>query len=313
MKATRDGFGDQLAAMANIKTLVVLNADLADATRLKKFAAAAPNRYMEIGIAEANMIGIAAGLSEYGYKVVIPSFAAFITGRYDIIRCSLAYQNKPVLVVGTHAGMAIGKDGVTQMGLEDINLMRGLPNMNIIQPATYYEAMRATEYAINSDKLIYLRLGRQPVKEMFDEDCEFKFGKGQVCLEGSHITVISSGCTLEMAHNAATKMGASLINMPTLKPIDKDIIKIYARTSKLIVTVEDHTIVGGLGSAVAEVLAEAYNCSSQLLRIGIQDEFVESGPPADLYDKYGLTADSIVNQINRLSFSPESSNHSSLK
>jgi len=295
VKATRDGFGDQLEAMAGDKDLVVLNADLADATRLRKFAKIAPNRYFEIGIAEANMIGIASGMAEYGFKVVVPSFAAFITGRYDIIRCSLAYNNRPVTIVGTHAGMAIGKDGVTQMGLEDINLMRGLPNMHIIQPATYREALLATEFAINSDKLVYLRLGRQPVKEMFDENHKFEFGKGHVCLEGTHITIISSGCVLEMAHAAAKKMDATLINMPTLKPIDKELIHHHAAISKLIVTVEDHSIIGGLGSAVAEVLSS--KAITPLLRIGIQDQFVESGPPADLYQKYGLTKDGIIKQI----------------
>lgn len=298
MKATRDGFGDQLEAMASNENLVVLNADLADATRLGKFKAIAPDRYLEIGIAEANMISIAAGMTEYGFKVVVPSFAAFITGRYDIIRCSLAYQNKPVVVVGTHAGMAIGKDGVTQMGLEDINLMRGLPNMHIIQPATYIEALRVTEFAINSDKLIYLRLGRQPVTELFEDDHKFEFGKGHVCFEGSHpfkITVISSGCTLEIACDAAHELGGTMINMPTLKPIDEELIHNYAAISKLIVTVEDHSIIGGLGSAVAEVLSS--EAITPLLRIGIQDQFVESGSPTDLYKKYGLTADGIVEQI----------------
>ena len=301
MKATRDGFGDQLEIMAINKDLVVLNADLADATRLKKFAKISPDRYFEIGIAEANMIGIASGLAEYGFKVVIPSFAAFITGRYDIIRCSLAYPNKPVVIVGTHAGMAIGKDGVTQMGLEDINLMRGLPNMNIIQPATYIEALQATEFAINSDKLIYLRLGRQPVKELFGDDYKFEFGKGHMCFEGSHpfkITIISSGCVLEMACDAAHAIGATAINMSTLKPIDRELILHYAASSKLLVTVEDHSIIGGLGSAVAEIISE--QPSTSLLRIGIQDQFVESGPPADLYKKYGLTTQKILERIRPL-------------
>lgn len=299
MKATRDGFGDQLAAMATNKNLVVLNADLADATRLKKFAKAAPDRYFEIGIAEANMIGVAAGIAEYGFKVVISSFAAFITGRYDIIRCSLAYQNSPVVIAGTHAGMAIGKDGVTQMGLEDINLMRGLPNMSIIQPATYYEALQATEFAINSDKLIYLRLGRQPVKELFQKDHKFEFGKGYLCRRGQkspRITIMSSGCTLEMAYDAASDLDATIINMPTLKPIDQALIVYYAANSQLLVTVEDHSIIGGLGSAVAEVMSEQSSIVP-LLRIGIRDQFVESGPPANLYKKYGLTKDEIIKQI----------------
>jgi transketolase len=301
VKATRDGFGDQLAEMADSVNLVVLNADLSDATRLKKFASIAPERYFDLGIAEANMVGVASGLAAFGFKVVVPSFAAFITGRYDMIRCSLAYPNKPVLIVGTHAGMAIGRDGVTQMGLEDINLMRGMPNMSVIQPATYNEARAATKFALRSDKLIYLRLGRQPVREFFVEDCKFEFGRGLVCWGGEsvrhpRVTLISSGCTLGIAKKAAEILHATLINIPTLKPIDDALITKYAAVSALMVTIEDHSIVGGLGSAVAEVLAEA-GSHCPLLRMGIKDQFVESGAPDDLYEKYGLTTSEIVAQV----------------
>lgn len=296
MKATRDGFGEQLAAMAGDEKLVVVNADLGKATKAAAFAQVRPDKFFEVGIAEANMIGIASGLSEYGYKVVISSFASFLTGRYDIIRCSLAYPNRPVVIVGSHAGMAIGKDGVTQMGLEDINVMRGLPNIQIVQPATYIEAKKITEYVINDDKLTYLRIGRQPCEEFFDEHYKFEFGEGRVMLNGSDVAIFSTGCVLGACAEAATELQATLVNMPTLKPIDREGIIQQADKHRLLVTVEDHNIIGGLGSAVSEVLAEQ-GCGTPLLRIGINDQFVESGSPADLYEKYGLTAQCLVRRI----------------
>ncbi len=284
--------------MSNDERIVVINADLGKATHADKFRCVCPERFFEVGIAEANMIGIASGMSEYGYKVVISSFSSFLTGRYDIIRCSLAYPNCPVVIVGSHSGMAIGKDGVTQMGLEDVNLMRGLPNMQILQPSTYIEAKRITEYVINDDKLTYLRIGRQPCVEVFDESYQFEFGKGNVIVHGLDTTIFSSGCVLEQCMEAADKsqLCANLINMPTIKPIDHEIIMKYANKSNLLVTVEDHSIVGGLGTAVAEVLAEN-GCSTPMIRIGINDAFVESGPPNDLYKKYGLTKDAIVQRV----------------
>jgi transketolase len=180
MRATREAFGEHLPIMGEKhKNIVALDADLGKATKIASFREAHPDRFFQIGIAEANMIGVASGISEYDYKVFLASFGSFLTGRYDQIRCSLAYSNRPVVLVGTHVGMAIGKDGVTQMGLEDVSIMRALPNMKVLNPASYSEAIKVIEYLCETDlqSPYYLRLGRQPVKDI---EMPFEFGKGQI-------------------------------------------------------------------------------------------------------------------------------------
>jgi transketolase len=258
-----------------------------------------------MGIAEANMIGVASGLSEYDYKVFLASFGSFLTGRYDIIRCSLAYPNRPVVLVGTHVGMAIGKDGVTQMGLEDVSIMRALPNMVILNPASYSEAIKVIEYLCDTEleSPHYLRLGRQPVEDI---EMPFEFGKGQIVKDEENeyvdCTIISTGCILGDVLQAVklveknTPRLIRVVNMPTLKPIDEEMILHCAEWSKVLVTVEDHTVVGGLGSAVADVLAE-HDGMPSLYKIGLNDIFPESAPPNDLYDKYGLSSDEIARQV----------------
>ena len=296
MRATREAFGEVLPVMGDTnENILALDADLGGATKIRAFGEKHPDRFFQMGIAEANMIGVASGLSEYGYKVFLASFGSFLTGRYDMIRCSLAYPNQPVVLVGTHVGMAIGKDGVTQMGLEDVSLMRALPNMKVLNPSTYTEAVEVIKYLCNTDldSPHYLRLGRQPVEDVFENDYKFEFGKGVEVIGGSDITLISTGCVLsdvlDSAHTIEKQTGKSVrvINIHTLKPIDKDIIIKASKETDLIVTVEDHSIIGGLGSAVSEVLTE--HCPSRLVRIGLNDEFPESGPPTDLYEKYGLS------------------------
>ena len=301
MKATREAFGNTLPLMGDInKDIVALDADLGGATKIRAFGERHPDRFFQIGIAEANMIGISSGLSEYGYKVFLASFGSFLTGRYDIIRCSLAYPNQPVVLVGTHVGMAIGKDGVTQMGLEDVSIMRALPNMKILNPASYSEAVKVIEYLCQTDldSPHYLRLGRQPVE---DWDMPFEFGKGQVITDGEDITIFSTGCILNDVFEASkiieesTSYSVRVVNIPTLKPIDKDIIVECARETNHLFTVEDHSIIGGLGSAVSEVLTDEY--PSSLVRMGLNDIFPESAPPIDLYEKYGLSSDKICKRI----------------
>jgi transketolase len=305
-KSTREGFGDQLVISGeNNKNILVLNADLKKATSINKFAEAYPERFFDIGIAENNMIGITSGLSENGFKVFSASFAAFLTGKYDTIRCSIAYSNAPCILVGTHSGMAIGKDGVTQMGLEDMSIMRSLPNMMVLAPATYIESMRITEYLCNTDlkNPYYLRLGRQPVKEVFDESYQFKFGKGVVIKEGKDSAIFCIGSVLPDVLEATENMDVDIINMPTLKPIDKEIIEKYLRYSryKVIFSVEDHSIIGGLGSSMAEVIAESeYSGSCKLIRIGLEDKFPESAPASDLYEKYGLSSNKIKEKIHNI-------------
>ena len=300
MKATRDAFGDFLPVMGETnKDIIALDADLGGATKIRSFGEKFPDRFFQIGIAEANMIGIASGLSEYGYKVFLASFGSFLTGRYDIIRCSLAYSNAPVVLVGTHVGMAIGKDGVTQMGLEDVSLMRALPNMKVLNPASYSEAKKVIEYLCSSDLKSphYLRLGRQPVE---DVEMDFEFGKGQIVKDGEDMTIIATGCILSEAIKAAELIESEwysvrVVNMPTLKPIDEELIIDCCKNTKMIVTVEDHSIIGGLGSAVSEVTAT--HSPSKVIRIGLNDVFPESAPPDDLYEKYELNAKGIAEKV----------------
>ncbi|OUW62501.1 MAG: hypothetical protein CBD58_01840 [bacterium TMED198] len=307
MRATREAFGEHLPVMGEKHdNIVALDADLGKATKIASFGQAHPDRFFQMGIAEANMIGVASGLSEYDYKVFLASFGSFLTGRYDMIRCSLAYPNRPVVLVGTHVGMAIGKDGVTQMGLEDVSIMRALPNMVVLNPASYSEAIKVIEYLCDTelDSPHYLRLGRQPVEDI---EMPFEFGKGQIVKDNENeyvdCTIISTGCILgdvmsaaEMVESYSSRI-VRVINMPTLKPIDEELIIHAAEWSRMLVTVEDHTIVGGLGSAVADVLSEHDNMPS-LHKIGLNDIFPESAPPNDLYDKYGLSVEAIARQVS---------------
>lgn len=298
MKATRDAFGEQLVESGKDNPNIVgVNADLGKATKLSKFGEAYPDRFFEVGIAENNMIGVASGLSEYGYKVFLASFASFLTGKYDTIRCSISYSNAPCIIVGTHGGLAIGKDGVTQMGLEDLSLMRSLPGMTVLNPSTYNQTKSVVKWLCDNDldNPYYLRLGRQPVKELYNENVSFELGKGIICKEGSNGVVFSTGCTLPDVMEATKDLDVTVIDMPTIKPLDKEIIKHYSKGN--IFTVEDHSIIGGLGSSVAEVMAEE-GIQGKLYRIGVNDVFPESGTPSDLYEKYGLSANRIKEKIS---------------
>jgi len=301
MRATREAFGEHLPVMGEKHdNIVALDADLGKATKIASFGQSHPERFFQMGIAEANMIGVASGLSEYNYKVFLASFGSFLTGRYDMIRCSLAYPNRPVVLVGTHVGMAIGKDGVTQMGLEDVSIMRALPNMKVLNPASYSEAIKVIEYLCETDLQSphYLRLGRQPVE---DWNMPFEFGKGQVIADGEDITIFSTGCILGDVFEASkiieetTSISVRVVNMPTLKPIDEEIIVECAESTNMLFSVEDHSIVGGLGSAVSDVLTEHF--PAKLSKIGLNDVFPESAPPADLYEKYGLSSKQIANRV----------------
>ena len=306
MKATRDAFGKHLPIMGKKhKNIVALDADLGKATKIASFGETHPDRFFQMGIAEANMIGVASGLSEYDYKVFLASFGSFLTGRYDQIRCSLAYPNRPVVLVGTHVGMAIGKDGVTQMGLEDVSIMRALPNMVVLNPASYSETIKIIDYLCETELSSphYIRLGRQPVEDI---DIPFEYGRGQVVLDSSDgefvdCTIISTGCilgdVLKVAQNIQqnSEYSVRVVNMPTIKPMDSDMVITCAEFSDFMVTVEDHTIIGGLGSAVSDVLSE--NLPTDLLRIGLPNVFPESAPPDDLYDKYGLSVEKMTKQV----------------
>ena len=301
MKATRDGFGEQLVLSAKKnKNIIGLSADLGKATKINQFGAAFPDRIYEMGIAENNMVGVASGMSEYGYKVFLASFASFLTGKYDAIRCSLAYSNAPCVIVGTHCGMAIGRDGVTQMGLEDISLMRSLPGMTVLNPSTYNQTKEIVKYLCENDlkNPYYLRLGRQPIKEVYEENVSFELGKAIPVKDGNKGVVFSTGCVLPDVLEATKDLDVAVIDMPTIKPLDIDAILNIIKTKgiKHAFTVEDHSIIGGLGSSIAEVLAES-GIHCKLLRIGVNDVFPESGAPADLYEKYGLSSSKIKERI----------------
>lgn len=313
IKATRDALGDILPKMGEEhKEIVVLDCDLGKATKLANFGKKFPDRFFQIGIAEANAIGIASGLSEYGFKPFLGSFASFLSGRYDIIRCSLAYPNCPVVLVGTHTGAAIGRDGVTQMGLEDVSLMRALPNVKILNPATYSEAIKCIEYLCETklDGPHYLRLGRQPIEDVLEGKNEsFRFGKASIVKYGKDITLFSTGCILPDVYKAANiientirksypgwkECAVKVVNFPTLKPIDREMIVGCAKESVALFSVEDHTIVGGFGSIISEVLTEEK--PKKLTRIGFNDIFPESGEPTLLYEKYNLNANKIAERV----------------
>ena len=303
MKATRDGFGEGLVDLASENSdIVVLSADLSKATRTAKFAKEYPDRFFECGIAECNAIGIASGLSENGFYPVFSSFASFLTGKYDVIRVSAGYSNATMLLVGTHAGLAIGKDGVTQMGLEDVSLMRAIPNMKVFQPATSNQAVQMMKEIVKTSGPSYLRIGRQAVPEYFTLEEDIELGKAQVIRDSSPADVcfVTSGCILHDVIEATELLArrgikSSILNFHTIKPFDEETLARFAKRSSLVVTVEDHSIAGGLGSLVCESLSQNY--PSRVLRIGLEDTFPESAPPEDLYKKYGLDANGIAKKV----------------
>jgi transketolase len=299
--ATRKSFGLMLAELGGTdERIVVLDADLSKSTMSKLFAEKYPRRFFEMGIQEANMIGAAAGLALAGKKPFICSFACFITGRYDIIRISVAYSQAPVRIVGTHAGIGIGEDGNSQMGLEDLGLMRGLPNMRVFQPADDLETRQIVAWMAEHDVPSYIRLTRQDVDDVHPAGYRFECGKAVELVAGTDVTLIASGGTVCHAVKAADLLrtdgvSAEVVNMSTIKPIDREAIIRYAGITGHIVTIEDHNIIGGLGSAVAEVLAETG--AGTLTRCGLPDVFGESGTYADLYRKYRLDAPGIRDAV----------------
>jgi len=301
-KATRQAFGEALAEIgATNPDIVVLDADLSKSTMSKLFAEKFPDRFFEMGIQEANMIGAGAGLALSGKIPFVCSFACFVTGRYDTIRISVAYSQAPVRIVGTHAGIGIGEDGNSQMGLEDIGLMRGLPHMTVIQPADEIETKEAIKYLANGHNgPAYIRLTRQKLDDVNPPDYKFELGKGHVLREGSHVTCIASGGTVGGALKAAEALNGEgidvrVVNLSSIKPIDVNLIVKCAKETGKIFTVEDHNVIGGMGSAVCEVVAE--HSPAPVKRWGLPDVFGESGSPEALYAKYELDAAGIAKQL----------------
>lgn len=301
--ATRESYGNALVALGEkYDNLVVLDADLAEATKTGIFKKAFPDRHIDCGIAESNMVGIAAGLASTGKVPFCSSFAMFAAGRaFEQVRNSVGYPHLNVKIGATHAGISVGEDGASHQCNEDIALMRTIPGMTIINPSDDVEAKAAVEAAYKHDGPVYLRFGRLAVPVINDrEDYKFEIGKGVVLKEGKDITIFATGLEVNESLEAAKLLAADgidaeVINIHTIKPIDADlIVKSAAKTGKA-VTVEEHSIIGGLGGAVAEVLSEKQ--PTKMLRIGVKDTFGESGPAVKLLAKYELDAAGIYKQI----------------
>ncbi len=301
--ATRDSYGNALASLGREhENLVVLDADLAAATKTGIFKKEFPERHIDCGIAEANMIGIAAGLASTGKVPFCSSFAMFAAGRtFEQIRNSVGYPHLNVKIGATHAGISVGEDGATHQCNEDIALMRTIPGMTIINPSDDIEAKAAVKAAYEMEGPVYLRFGRLAVPVINDrDDYKFEIGKGVVLKEGTDLTLIATGLEVAESLAAAEKLEADgisveVINMHTIKPLDVDLVVRSAAKTGKVVTVEEHSIIGGLGSAVAEVLAEKQ--PAKLLRIGVEDRFGESGPALKLLEKYELDAAGIYKKV----------------
>ena len=302
-KATRESFGMALCEMAKTnKDIVVLDADLAAATKTSIFQKEFPERFRDCGIAEGNMLGVAAGLAASGKIPVAASFAMFSTGRaYEQIRNSVAYPHLNVKIAGSHAGISTGEDGATHQCLEDIALMRTLPGMVVLNPADHYEMMEATKAALKHDGPVYIRLGRLAIDSFNDPDTyEFELGKGITLHEGNDVAVIASGLVVNEARKAVLTLesegiNARLINIHTIKPIDRDIIIKAAKECGQLITVEEHNVIGGLADAVCEVTSS--ECPVKVTRIGVYDRFGYSGPAWELLEKFGLTETNIAKVI----------------
>jgi transketolase len=301
-KASRAAFGEALIDLGGKdERIVTLDADLSKSTMTAGFAKKYPDRAFNLGIAESGMIGVAAGLALTGRVPFACSFACFLVGRFETIRVSVAYSDAPVKLVGTHVGVAIGEDGYTQMGLEDIACLRSLPNIPIVQPADEIETKQAVAYAVEHPGPIYLRLTRQNLEPVHDAAYRFRFGKADVLRPGNDVSILATGGplwnTLEAARKlAAEGIHAEVVNVATIKPLDEETILRSAGRTGHVVTVEDHSIHGGLGSAVAELLGEVM--PTPMKRIGVTT-FGESGDAKGLYARHGLDPDGIAGRVRK--------------
>ena len=297
--ATREAYGKALVELGEKYDFVVMDADLAEATKTLYFKKAFPERFFDCGIAEGNMMSVAAGIAATGKTVFASSFAMFAAGRaFEQVRNSIGYPHLNVKIGATHAGITVGEDGATHQCLEDIALMRSIPGMVVINPADAIEARAAVEAAIHIDGPVYMRFGRYAVPVVNDnEDYRFEVGKGVTLRDGKDVTIVATGLMVGMALEAAESLAAEgisarVINIHTIKPIDGEILATAARETGAIVTAEEHNIIGGLGSAVAESVAES--CPCPVLRVGVNDEFGHSGKVPPLLEMYGLTPANIA-------------------
>lgn len=302
-KATRESYGEALAELSNeYPDLIVLDADLAAATKTGIFKKACPERFFDCGIAEANMMGVAAGIASTGKKVFASSFAMFAAGRaFEIVRNSIGYPHLNVKIGATHAGISVGEDGATHQCNEDIALMRTIPGMTIINPADDVEAKAAVKAALDFEGPVYMRFGRLATP-VFNDKATYKFelGKGIQLRDGNDVTIIATGLMVNEALIAAETLAsegikARVINIHTIKPLDKDIVIKAAQETGVIVTAEEHSVIGGLGGAVAETVTES--CPVPVIKVGVNDVFGHSGPAVDLLKEFGLCAENIVAKV----------------
>ena len=302
-KATRESYGEALAELSSeYPDLIVLDADLAAATKTGIFKKACPERFFDCGIAEANMMGIAAGIASTGKKVFASSFAMFAAGRaFEIVRNSIGYPHLNVKIGATHAGISVGEDGATHQCNEDIALMRTIPGMTIINPADDVEAKAAVKAALDFEGPVYMRFGRLAVPVFNDKETyKFELGKGVQLRDGNDVTIVATGLMVNEALMAADTLAAEginarVINIHTIKPLDKDIICKAAKETGVIVTAEEHSIIGGIGSAVAETVTEC--CPVPVVKVGVNDVFGHSGPAVELLKEFGLSAENIVTKV----------------
>lgn len=302
--ATRDAYGKALVELGNTdKKIVVLDADLAAATKTGMFKKAHPEKFIDCGIAESNMMGVAAGLASAGYTVFASSFAMFAAGRaFEQVRNSIGYTHLNVKIGATHAGISVGEDGASHQCCEDIGLMRTIPGMVILNPADDVEARLCVLAAAEHQGPVYMRFGRLAVPRIFDENYKFEIGKGALLKDGSDVTIIATGLMVAEALAAAEKLAqegvsARVVNMATIKPIDRGIIIDSAKKTGVIVTAEEHNIIGGLGSAVAEVVCETVPVP--VVRVGVDDTFGKSGPAVQLLHEFGLDAENICEKCRK--------------
>lgn len=299
--ATRDSYGTALKELAQegANDLVVLDADLSAATKTVMFQKEFPNRHFNCGIAESNMMSVAAGLSTMGLVPFASSFAMFASGRaFEQIRNSIGYPHLNVKIGASHAGISVGEDGASHQCCEDFALMRSIPGMVVLCPADDVEARQATKAAYKYEGPVYIRFGRLAVPVFHDESYQFEIGKGEVVKEGKDVSIIATGLMVAEAIDAAKVLAedgidAEIINIATIKPLDEELIIASAKKTGKVITVEEHNIIGGLGEAVAACLSE--NCPTPVKRIGVNDEFGHSGPAKDLLKQFGLSAENIVN------------------
>ncbi|NLN82285.1 MAG: transketolase family protein [Clostridiales bacterium] len=303
-KATRDAYGESLVALAaEYPDLVVLDSDLAAATKTVMFRKAYPDRFFDCGISEQNMMGIAAGLAASGKQVFASTFAMFAAGRaFEQVRNSIGYPHLPVKIGATHAGISVGEDGATHQCCEDIALMRTIPGMTIINPADAVETAAAMRAVMKLDGPVYMRFGRLAVPVIFDDTLKFEIGKGIQIKEGNDVTIIATGLMVSEAIAAAELLenegiSARVINMATIKPLDTEIVLKAAKETRAIVTAEEHSIIGGLGGAVAETVCEALPVP--VVRVGVNDVFGRSGPALDLLKLFGLSAENIADKAKQ--------------